>query len=282
MAATPLNNTDSHRAWNRLQLARHPERPKPQDILPQLVEGFLEMHGDRAYGDDATIFGGVGAFQGLPVTSVAIRRGKDLQTNLQYRFGMPQPEGYRKALRLVRQAEKFHRPVLFLIDTPGAYPGLDSEERGISSAIAENLYEFIGIQTPMIAVVTGEGGSGGALALMVADRICMMENAALSVISPEGCASILLKDSSQAPQAAASLGIDSDALFALGIIDRIIPEGTEGFHVQPNLGIEALRLALREELEALRGIPILEIVEQRYQKFRKMGRWTTDPQKSQP
>lgn len=257
-------------AWAKVQLARRADRPKPQHLVPMLVDNLLEWHGDRYAGDDETILGGIGGFCGRPVTVIATRRGGDLQSNLRYRFGMPQPEGYRKAMRLMRQAEKFHRPVLLFVDTPGAYPGIDSEERGISAAIAQNLLEMSGLRTPLLTVVTGEGGSGGALALMVADRICMLEHAVLSVISPEGCASILFKDATQAPLAARHLGIDAGTLTALGLIDHVIPEG-EGLHRESTTAMAQLRQILATELEHLCALNTEVLLEQRYQKFRRMG-----------
>lgn len=263
-------NLRNHDAWAKVQLARMPERPKPQHLLPLLFDGLIEWHGDRFAGDDATIFAGIGEFDGKPVTVIATRRGNDLQSNLAYRFGMPQPEGYRKALRHMRMAEKFGRPVILFIDTPGAYPGLESEERGISSAIAYNLLEMSGLKTPMISVITGEGGSGGALALMVTDRVLMLENAVLSVISPEGCASILFKDAQKAPDAARCLGIDSSTLESLRIVDRIVPEGA-GMHIEREATVQRLRVALREELAALAVHSETDLLETRYAKLRRIG-----------
>lgn len=257
-------------AWAKVQLARRSDRPKPQHIVPMLIDNLLELHGDRFAGDDETMLAGIGTLEGLPVTVIATRRGHDLESNLRYRFGMPQPEGYRKALRLMKQAEKFSRPVLLFIDTPGAYPGIDSEDRGISSAIANNLAQMSALRVPLIAVVTGEGGSGGALALMVADRICMLENAVLSVISPEGCASILFKDASAAPQAARHLGLDCETLDCLGIVDHVIPEG-EGLHVESTAALAKLKEILRQELKALTSLHVDTMLEARYQKFRHMG-----------
>ncbi len=257
-------------AWARVQLARRSDRPKPQHIVPLLVDDFLEFHGDRYAGDDEAMLAGIASLAGRPVTVIATRRGHDLESNLRYRFGMPQPEGYRKALRLMKQAEKFSRPVLLFIDTPGAYPGIDSEDRGISSAIASNLAQMSALRVPLIAVVTGEGGSGGALALMVADRICMLENAVLSVISPEGCASILFKDSTAAPQAARHLGLDCETLDSLCIVDHVIPEG-EGLHVERTTALMRLKEILSQELQTLSALHVDTLLEARYQKFRRMG-----------
>ena len=259
-------------AWFNVQLSRRQDRPKPQDYVRALIGDFIEFQGDRHCGDDKAILGGIGLFDGLPVTVIATRRGSTLQTNMEYNFGMPHPEGYRKALRLIQQAAKFQRPVLVFVDTPGAYPGVDSEDHGISEAIARNLYELIEIPVPILTTVTGEGGSGGALALSVADRILMMENAIFSVISPEGCASILFKDSTQAPRAAQSLKLDSKSLKELGLVDEIVTEGA-GMHVNSETGYNALKAALTRELRSLRNLDRASLLQDRYRKFRSLGRY---------
>ncbi len=270
-AHSASNEPDAFPAWYSVQLSRRQDRPKPQDFVKALVTDFIEFKGDRFAGDDRAILGGIAMFEGIPVTVIATRRGSTLQTNMEYTFGMPHPEGYRKALRLIKQAAKFKRPVLLFVDTPGAYPGVDSEDHGISEAIAKNLYELIGMEVPILTTITGEGGSGGALALAVADRIYMMENAIFSVISPEGCASILFKDSTQAPKAAQSLKLDSRSLKDLGIIDGVIPEG-DGLHVDSSRGFEALRTRLAQDLRDMRQQSVTSLLENRYAKFRTMGR----------
>ena len=257
--------------WSTVLLARRQDRPKPQEIVAHLIPDLLEFHGDRFAGDDQAILGGVGTFDGQAVTVIATRRGNTLQTNMLYNFGMPHPEGYRKALRLIAQAAKFHRPVLLFVDTPGAYPGVDSEDHGISEAIAKCLYELSGTPVPMITTITGEGGSGGALALSVADRILMMENAIFSVISPEGCASILFKDSTQAPKAAQSLKLDARNLLDMGLVDQVINEGS-GLHLQPQVGLDALKAAISRQLKELSSTPTNVLLENRYRKFRTIGR----------
>ncbi len=216
--------------WQRAQLARHPKRPYTLDYLERLCERFDELHGDRRFGDDAAIVAGMGWIDGNPLMIIGQQKGRDTKQKILRNFGMSKPEGYRKALRLMKLAEKFQRPILCLIDTPGAYPGVDAEERGQAEAIARNLLEMAKLEVPVVAVVIGEGGSGGALALGVADRVLMMENAIYSVISPEGCASILWKDPTQAPKAAAALKLTAPHLLELGIIDGIVKEPLGGAH----------------------------------------------------
>lgn len=269
-AAAP--EPEAYPAWYNVQLSRRQDRPKPQDFVAALITDFQEFKGDRCAGEDKAILGGIGYFEGIPVTVIATRRGSTLQSNMEYNFGMPHPEGYRKALRLMKQAEKFHRPVLLFVDTPGAYPGVDSEDHGISEAIARNLMEMSGLQTTLITTVTGEGGSGGALALSVSDRILMMENAIFSVISPEGCASILFKDSTQAPRAAQSLKLDAKNLKALGLVDQVIAEG-DGLHVERQTGINNLRQQILRELNDLRSVPLNTLLDLRYRKFRDIGKY---------
>ena len=257
--------------WQRAQIARHPKRPHTLDFIKVLMEDFLELHGDRTYGDDRALVGGLARFDGQSVVVIGQQKGRDTRENIQRNFGMPHPEGYRKALRLMKLAEKFQKPVLALIDTPGAYPGLGAEERGQAEAIARNLREMAALRIPLIAVVTGEGGSGGALAIGVGDRVLMLEYAIYSVISPEGCAAILWGDASKAPEAAELLHLTAPDLLRLGAIDGIIPEPLGGAH--RNWEETALHLgrALREHLRALRSKSSEDLLRERYEKFRRMG-----------
>ena len=257
--------------WQRAQLARHPKRPYTLDYLERICERFDELHGDRRFGDDAAIVAGMGWIEGNPVMVIGQQKGRDTKMKILRNFGMPKPEGYRKALRLMKLAEKFQRPILCLIDTPGAYPGVDAEERGQAEAIARNLLEMAKLEVPVVAVVLGEGGSGGALALGVADRVLMMENAIYSVISPEGCASILWKDASQAPKAAAALKLTAPHLLNLGIIDGIVKEPLGGAHSDYDAAALALKEAIIEAFSELSELSAEELVEQRYQKFARMG-----------
>ena len=257
--------------WQRAQLARHPKRPYTLDYLERICERFEELHGDRRFGDDAAIVGGMGWIDGNPVMIIGQQKGRDTKQKILRNFGMPKPEGYRKALRLMKLAEKFQRPVLCLIDTPGAYPGVDAEERGQAEAIARNLLEMAKLEVPVVAVVLGEGGSGGALALGVADRVLMMENAIYSVISPEGCASILWKDASQAPKAAAALKLTAPHLLDLGIIDGIVKEPLGGAHSDFDAAAAALKEAVVEAFSELSDLSADQLVEERYQKFARMG-----------
>ncbi|NTW87187.1 MAG: acetyl-CoA carboxylase carboxyltransferase subunit alpha [Holophagaceae bacterium] len=257
--------------WQRAQLARHPKRPYTLDYLERVCERFDELHGDRRFGDDAAIVAGMGWIEGNPVMVIGQQKGRDTKMKILRNFGMPKPEGYRKALRLMKLAEKFQRPILCLIDTPGAYPGVDAEERGQAEAIARNLLEMAKLQVPVVAVVLGEGGSGGALALGVADRVLMMENAIYSVISPEGCASILWKDASQAPKAAAALKLTAPHLLELGIIDAIIKEPLGGAHSDYDAAASALKEAVIEAFSELSELTAEQLVEERYQKFARMG-----------
>ncbi len=258
--------------WQRAQLARHPKRPYTLDYLERICERFDELHGDRRYGDDAAIVAGMGWIDGNPVMIIGQQKGRDTKQKILRNFGMPKPEGYRKALRLMKLAEKFRRPILCLIDTPGAYPGVDAEERGQAEAIARNLLEMAKLEVPVVAVVLGEGGSGGALALGVADRVLMMENAIYSVISPEGCASILWKDASQAPKAAAALKLTAPHLLELGVIDGIVKEPLGGAHSNFDAAAAALKEAIVEAFSELSELSAEELVEERYQKFARIGR----------
>src|SRR3954471_12315477 len=234
--------------WDRVQIARHPSRPTTLDYISHLFEGFFECHGDRTFGDDEAIVGGVAKFKGLPVTVIGHQRGKDTKENIRRNFGMPHPEGYRKALRLMKQADKFNRPIICFIDTKGAYPGKAAEERGQSEAIARNLFEMAGLKVPVICIVIGEGGSGGALALGVGNRIYMLENSTYSVISPEGAAAILWKDASLARNAAETMKITAPDLKDLGIIDDIIPEIKGGAQKDVKRQAEEIEKVLKTSL----------------------------------
>ena len=260
--------------WDRVQVARHPQRPTTKDYIKELFEEFMEFHGDRSFGDDAAIVGGVGFFELKPVTVIGHQRGKDTKENVKRNFGMPHPEGYRKALRLMKQAEKFGRPIICFIDTKGAYPGKAAEERGQSEAIARNLVEMAGLTVPVISIVIGEGGSGGALALGVANHIHMLEHSTYSVISPEGAASILWKDSSLAKQAAEAMKITAPHLKEMGIIDEIIPELLGGAHRDPKAQALEIREVLRSSLDVLCKMGENAIIDQRYEKFRNIGVFT--------
>lgn len=260
--------------WNRVQIARHKNRPNYSDYLNGMIEGFVEMHGDRCFKDDGAIVGGVGYFNGMPVTVISHAKGKNTEENIYRNFGMPHPEGYRKALRLMKQAEKFNRPVICLIDTPGAYCGIAAEERGQGEAIARNLLEMSDLKTPIVSVVIGEGGSGGALALGVADEVYMLENSIYSVISPEGCASILLKDASRADEAAKYLKITAQDLLELKVIDGIIKEPLGGAHNDTKATVQNVKNAVNNSLEQLSKKSLEEILKERYEKIRSRGIYT--------
>lgn len=260
--------------WDRVQVARHPNRPTTLDYIPYVFDDFIELHGDRLYGDDEAIVGGIASFKGQPVTVIGHQRGKDTKENVRRNFGMPHPEGYRKALRLMKQAEKFNRPIICLIDTKGAYPGKAAEERGQSEAIARNLVEMAGLQVPVISIVIGEGGSGGALALGVGNHILMLENSTFSVISPEGAASILWKDSALAQTAAEAMKITAPDLLEMEIIERIIPEIRGGAHHDPARQAEFLSAAIEESLAELNPLSADALIDQRYNKFKSIGVFT--------
>ena len=257
--------------YQRVQLARHPRRPYTLDYIERCFEGFTELHGDRHFADDAAIVAGPAFFEGRPVMLMGQQKGRDTKENLFRRFGMPGPEGYRKALRLMQTAARFHMPVVTLVDTSGAYPGLGAEERGQAEAIAVNLREMARLETPIVTVVIGEGGSGGALAIAVADRVLMFENSWYSVISPEGCASILWRDGKKASLAADALKITAGDLERLGVVDGVLPEPLGGAHRDPAAAAATLRDALRRHLDDLSGVPALELVERRLRKYRVMG-----------
>jgi acetyl-CoA carboxylase carboxyl transferase subunit alpha len=257
--------------WQRTQLARHPQRPSTIDYINDLCQGFLEFHGDRAFGDDRAIVGGFARFNDRTVMVIGHQKGKTLKERMQRNFGMPNPEGYRKALRLMKLAEKFGRPILTFIDTPGAYPGIGAEERGQAEAIARNLLVMSRLTVPIVSVVIGEGGSGGALALGVSDRVLMLEHSVYSVISPEGCAAILWNDPAKIPDAAASLKMTAQDLLALGVIDDIIPEPIGGAHRDPKAVSDRIAKALTNHLFPLTELDPAHLLAQRDRKYRAMG-----------
>lgn len=260
--------------WDRVQVARHQERPTTLDYIDIIFTEFIEFHGDRLYGDDEAIVSGIAYYQDEPVTVIGHQRGRDTKENIRRNFGMPHPEGYRKALRHMKQANKFNRPIICFIDTKGAYPGKAAEERGQSEAIARNLMEMAGLRVPIICIVIGEGGSGGALALGVGDHIHMLENSTYSVISPEGAASILWKDSSLAKKAAESMKITSYDLYEFGIIDKIIPEPKGGAHRDIEQQAENINIILEQSLKQLKGISTDELLERRWEKYKRIGDYT--------
>lgn len=256
----------------RVSIARHPQRPNITDYIHALFPDFFPMRGDRLCGEDEAVLGGVALFHGLPVTVIGTKKGKTLEENLKCNFGMPSPEGYRKALRLMKQAEKFGRPIITLIDTSGAYPGLTAEERGQGEAIARNLFEMSTLTVPVIAIITGEGNSGGALALGVANRVLMMENAVYAILSPEGFASILWKDSTRSEEACELMKMTAPDLKELGVIDEIIPEPAGGAHLAPDIAFREVDRCLYEHLTQLIRMKGPALAAERQQKFRKMGR----------
>jgi acetyl-CoA carboxylase carboxyl transferase subunit alpha len=257
--------------WQRVQIARHIERPNALDYIQKVFDDFIVLHGDRLYGEDKAVIGGIASFQGKPVTVLGHLKGKDTKENISRNFGMPHPEGYRKAIRLMEQANKFGRPVICFIDTPGAYCGIGAEERGQAVAIAESLQKMAQLKAPVIAIVIGEGGSGGALALGVADHVAMLENSIYSVISPEGAAAILWKDRSKAREAAEALKITATDLIKLKVIDEIIPEPLGGAHKNPDEMAAILKEALARKLTELLNLNTGELVSRRYEKIRGLG-----------
>jgi acetyl-CoA carboxylase carboxyl transferase subunit alpha len=274
MADEPEQNTapqPTNPSWERVQLARHPKRPHTLDYIQRIFTEFREIHGDRAFADDPAIVGGMALFDGKPLVVIGQQKGRDTKQKLHRNFGMPKPEGYRKALRLMRLADKFHRPIVTFLDTPGAYPGIDAEERGQAEAIAVNLREMCRLEVPIVTVVIGEGGSGGALGLGVANRVYMLENAYYSVITPESCAAIIYRDSGKAPQAAEALKMTATDLKKLGLIDDIIPEPPTGAHSDVDQAAEMLREAIRKSLAELAAMSIEQLLADRYNKFRRMG-----------
>jgi acetyl-CoA carboxylase carboxyl transferase subunit alpha len=258
-------------AWQRTQLARHPKRPHTRDFIKLLFEDFVELHGDRLFGDDAAVVGGLARFEEQGVVVIGHQKGRDTREKIARNFGMPHPEGYRKALRLMHLAQKFAKPVVTFIDTPGAYPGLGAEERGQAEAIARNLREMAALRTPILSIVTGEGGSGGALAIGMGNRVLMLEYSIYSVISPEGCAAILWGDAGKAPEAAESMRITAPDLLRLGVIDAIVPEPVGGAHRDWEGAAGHLREALRENLRELIPQSGDDLVAGRYEKFRRIG-----------
>lgn len=263
--------SSTNHAWERVKLARHPKRPHTLDYITRLLTEFQEIHGDRSYGDDPAIVCGSGFFEDRPIMVIGEQKGRDTKQKLHRNFGMPKPEGYRKAIRVMQLAAKFGRPILTLLDTPGAYPGIDAEERGQAEAIARNLREMSRLGVPIVCVCIGEGGSGGALALGVGNLVFLLENAVYSVISPESCAAIIYRDSTRAADAAQALKLTAEDLLGLGLIDGIIPEPAEGAHTDADQAAAAVRETLRESLDQLSTFTPEELVEQRYQKFRQMG-----------
>jgi len=258
-------------AWQRVQISRHIARPFFLDYVRMAFTDFVELKGDRLFGDDASMPGGLAAIDGIRCVVIGQQKGRDMKENLLRNFGSPHPEGYRKALRLMRLAEKFGLPVVALIDTPGAYPGVGAEERHIAEAIAVNIRDMMTLRTPVVSVVIGEGGSGGALGIGVADRVLILENAYYSVISPEGCAAILWKHRKHAPEAAKALKLSSPDLLEMGLVDGVIPEPAGGAHCNPEQAAENLKSAIARELQSLLKTPVEKLLRARYDKFRKMG-----------
>ena len=264
---------DNLNAWQISQVSRHPQRPYTLDYIEKLFTDFEELHGDRAFADDPAIVGGLALFEGIPVMVIGHQKGRDVKERQHRNFGMPKPEGYRKALRLYKLAEKFNVPIVTLIDTPGAYPGINAEERGQSEAIARNLYVMAELKVPMIGIVIGEGGSGGALALGVVDQLIMLQFATYSVISPEGCASILWKSADKASTAAETLGITATRLKDLGLIDTILPEPLGGAHRDPNQLMETVRKSLKEHLTKLQKKSLKQLLDLRYERLLSYGKF---------
>ena len=259
--------------WQRVQIARHPKRPYLDDYVPRLFHDFMELHGDRAFGDDGAIMGGMAFLDKTPVMIIGHRKGRALKESMERNFGMPHPEGYRKAHRLMKLAEQFDMPILTFIDTAGAYPGIGAEERGQAEAIARNLRDMSLLKVPVIVTILGEGGSGGALAVGIGDTILMLENAWYSVISPEGCAAILFHDASKAELAAKALKLTATDLKRFGVVDYIIPEPGEGAHTEPDVMARQLKATLIRELKKLNALPIEKLLKNRFEKFRSIGAW---------
>jgi acetyl-CoA carboxylase carboxyl transferase subunit alpha len=264
---------DNLNAWQISQVSRHPQRPYTLDYIEKIFTDFEELHGDRAFADDPAIVGGLALFEGIPVMVIGHQKGRDVKERQHRNFGMPKPEGYRKALRLYKLAEKFNVPIVTLIDTPGAYPGINAEERGQSEAIARNLYVMAELKVPMIGIVIGEGGSGGALALGVVDQLIMLQFATYSVISPEGCASILWKSADKASTAAETLGITATRLKDLGLIDTILPEPLGGAHRNPDQLMETVRKSLKEHLTKLQKKSLKQLLDLRYERLLSYGKF---------
>ncbi|MGE5197527.1 MAG: acetyl-CoA carboxylase carboxyltransferase subunit alpha [Deltaproteobacteria bacterium] len=259
--------------WQRVQIARHPQRPYTLDYIGMLMSDFIEIHGDRLFADDKALIAGFAKLDNQKVTVIGHQKGRDIKENLRRNFGCAHPEGYRKALRVMQLAEKFGLPIVIFIDTPGAYPGIGAEERGQAQAIALNLREMINIAVPIVATVIGEGGSGGALGIGIADRVCVLENAYYSVISPEGCSAILWKDGSRAPEAAEVLKLTAPDLLKMGIIEEIIPEPSGGAHREPEKVAQTIKEALKRNLKELKTMNKDKLLESRYHKFRSIGKF---------
>ena len=257
--------------WERVLLARHPKRPHSSDYISRVFTGFSELHGDRFFGDDAAVMGGFAFLDARPVMVIGQEKGRDTKQKLHRNFGMPKPEGYRKAMRLMRLAQKFQRPIVTFLDTVGAYPGIDAEERGQAEAIANNLREMSRLGVPVVTIVIGEGGSGGALGLGIANRVYMLENAYYSVISPESCAAIIYRDSGRAAEAAQSLRLTAQDLERLELIDGMIEEPAEGAHTDPNRAAELVKETIQKALAELAPLSAQELIDDRYDKFRRMG-----------
>ena len=258
-------------SWKRVELARHPNRPMMLDYVASCFEDFIEIHGDRHIGDDGAMPGGFARIEGIKCMVIGHEKGRETDEKLKRNFGCAGPEGYRKALRMMRMAEKFKIPIVSIIDTPGAYPGVEAEERNIAESIAFNLREMVMLKTPIVAVVIGEGGSGGALGIGIADKVLMMENSYYSVISPEGCAAILWKDRKYAPDAANAMKLDARSLKKLGVIDKIVKEPKHGAHSNPKATSKNLKAAILEEIELLKNKSTDEMLDQRYKKYREIG-----------
>ena len=268
------SSTALSKTWERVELARHSDRPRTLDYINLIFDNFTELHGDRFFGDDPAMIAGIGFIDGMPVTVIGTQKGRNLRETIDRNGGMANPEGYRKAMRLAKQAEKFKRPIITFIDTQGAYPGLGAEERGIGEAIAFNLREFSRLKTPIICIIIGEGGSGGALGIGVGDKIYMLENAIFSVISPEGCASILLRDSSRAKDAAAMLKITSQEVLDLKVINGIIPEPEKGAHTDPKKTADAIKEQILKDLDDLTKRDPAVLVKYRSKKIRSIGKYS--------
>lgn len=257
----------------RIQIARHPKRPTCLDYIGMIFDDFLELHGDRLYRDDPAMVGGIAFFNGVPVTVIGQQKGRDTEENINRNFGLPHPEGYRKAMRLMKQADKFQRPIICLVDVVGAFPGIEAEERGQGEAVARNIMEMADLKVPIVVVITGEGGSGGALASGVGNRVLILENAYYSVISPEGCAAILWKDGSKSDEAAKALKLSAQDLLKLGIVDEIVPEPVGGAHRDHETAARLLREAINKNLMPLIGIAGEQLRQDRYQRFRSCGKY---------
>lgn len=266
-----MNNKVEEKVWQKVLTARNNKRPTASSLIKYLFKDFIELHGDRLYGDDSCFICGIGLLDNIPLTIIAQEKGTTTEDKIKRNFGMPNPEGYRKSLRLMKQAEKFNRPIVCIIDTPGAYPGIGAEERGQAGAIANNLMEMINLKVPIISIVLGEGGSGGALAIGVSDEVWMFENAIYSILSPEGFASILYKDANYAKSVAPLMKITASDLLELNIVDKIIPEVEGGLHNDPTYSFDILKLELLTKFNELIEIDSVKLLNKRYEKFRSIG-----------